>query len=210
MKKELINDDNTFVNIITERILKEKPIPKLKGKNKANFEKEFNRFKQILDLVNQPSKEEIFKKIILWFIEWSKNNITNLNNKPITKIYYVFKDGKCLSDYKNYEKALNHAKQINGTVAFDITDNNTENIETQMKKYYPVFSIDICFDSYASNEILVGAESKKDLINHLNDFIKLKKHVKQIIKDNEWRIKEIPNLFTNKIYSILDSYAYFE
>lgn len=34
---------------------------------------------------------------------------------------------------------------------------------------YKVFSIDDCFDQYASSEVLVGANSVKDLLNHFKD-----------------------------------------
>lgn len=68
-----------FVNIVTERMLKEGPIPILKGKQKAEFEKEFNRFKQITGMINFPAHMEVYKKIILWFIAWGADNLPNLN-----------------------------------------------------------------------------------------------------------------------------------
>lgn len=71
-----------FVNIVTERMLKEGPIPTLKGKQKAEFEKEFNRFKQITGMINFPAYMEIYKKIILWFMAWGADNLPNLG-KPI-------------------------------------------------------------------------------------------------------------------------------
>jgi hypothetical protein len=43
-KESLNESQQEFVNIVTERMLKEGPIPTLKGKQKAEFEKEFNRF----------------------------------------------------------------------------------------------------------------------------------------------------------------------
>lgn len=78
-KESLNESQQEFVNIVTERMLKEGPIPTLKGKQKAEFEKEFNRFKQIAGMVNWPAYEEIYKKIILWFMAWSTDNLPNLN-----------------------------------------------------------------------------------------------------------------------------------
>lgn len=77
-KESLNESQQEFVNIVTERMLKEGPIPTLKGKQKAEFEKEFNRFKQIAGMVNWPSYEEIYKKIILWFMAWGAYNLPNL------------------------------------------------------------------------------------------------------------------------------------
>lgn len=78
-KESLNESQQEFVNIVTERMLKEGPIPTLKGKQKAEFEKEFNRFKQIAGMVNWPAYEEIYKKIILWFMTWGADNLQNLN-----------------------------------------------------------------------------------------------------------------------------------
>lgn len=78
-KESLNESQQEFVNIVTERMLKEGPIPTLKGKQKAEFEKEFNRFKQIAGMVNWPAYEEIYKKIILWFMAWGADNLPNLN-----------------------------------------------------------------------------------------------------------------------------------
>lgn len=81
--KEFLNESQQeFVNMVTERMLKEGPIPTLKGKQKAEFEKEFNRFKQIAGMVNWPAYEEIYKKIILWFMAWGADNLPNLG-KPV-------------------------------------------------------------------------------------------------------------------------------
>ena len=58
-KESLNESQREFVNIVTERMLKEGPIPTLKGKQKAEFEKEFNRFKQITGMINFPAHMEI-------------------------------------------------------------------------------------------------------------------------------------------------------
>lgn len=78
-KESLNKSQQEFVNIVTERMLKEGPIPTLKGKQKAEFEKEFNRFKQITGMINFPAHMEIYKKIILWFMAWGADNLPNLN-----------------------------------------------------------------------------------------------------------------------------------
>ena len=37
------------------------------------------------------------------------------------------------------------------------------------RELYNIYSIDVCFESYAMDEVLVGAKSKKDLIAHIKD-----------------------------------------
>ncbi len=81
-EEPLNESEQELVDIVTERMLKEGPIPTLKGNQKADFEKEFNRFKQIAGMINWPAREEIYKKIILWFMGWSADNLPNLG-KPI-------------------------------------------------------------------------------------------------------------------------------
>lgn len=81
-EESLTDSQQELVNVVTERMLKEGPIPTLKGKQKADFEKEFNRFKQIAGMINWPAYTEIYKKIILWFMAWGSDNLPNLG-KPI-------------------------------------------------------------------------------------------------------------------------------
>lgn len=38
-----------------------------------------------------------------------------------------------------------------------------------MKKYYKVFEIDKCFQTYASDTIMVGGESVRDILEHFKD-----------------------------------------
>lgn len=78
-KESLNESQQEFVNIVTERMLKEGPIPTLKGKQKAEFEKEFNRFKQITGMINFPAHMEVYKRVILWFMAWGADNLPNLN-----------------------------------------------------------------------------------------------------------------------------------
>ena len=78
-KESLNESQQEVVNIVTERMLKEGPIPTLKGKQKAEFEKEFNRFKQITGMINFPAHMEVYKRVILWFMAWGADNLPNLN-----------------------------------------------------------------------------------------------------------------------------------
>lgn len=79
-----------------------------------------------------------------------------------------------------------------------------------MEKMYQVYSVDTYFDSYGITYELVGAESKEDLIAHLGDFIQYKKDRKRIESESEWRIKEIPHMFTDVPYEVIDSFGYYE
>ena len=75
---------------------------------------------------------------------------------------------------------------------------------------FPVFSVDKCFDSYAIDQVLVGAENVDDLLNNLKPIVGTKKIVNKISKEREWRIIKIANLYTDKPYEILDECAYWE
>ena len=83
------------------------------------------------------------------------------------------------------------------------------------KKFYPVFSVDICFTGYAMHYVLIGAESVEDLIAHIHD----------ILTDNDLdygtvsvdelacetsRFEEVKNMYTDKPYIVLDRYSYYE
>lgn len=86
--KEFLNEsEQVFVDLVTERMLREGPIPTLNGEQKIAFEKEFNRFKQITGMINWPGYIEVYKKVILWFMAWGADKLPNLG-KPIdpTKI----------------------------------------------------------------------------------------------------------------------------
>lgn len=81
---------------------------------------------------------------------------------------------------------------------------------------YPVFIVDVCFDPYGTDEKLIGAESREDLLSKLDkvnilneyeeDLPKIIKH----LKEDEWRIKEHKHLFTDKPYVLLETFAYYE
>ena len=79
-----------------------------------------------------------------------------------------------------------------------------------MEKMYQVYSVDTCFTEYAMEYQLIGAESVDDLIAHLGDFIQYKKDRKRIENEREWRIREIPHLYTDVPYKGLDSFGYYE
>jgi len=81
---------------------------------------------------------------------------------------------------------------------------------------YKVFEVNDCFEDWAMSDFLIGAESREDLISHLPEIMIERdgkrsgtKAAKRIIKD-EYRIKEIENLFTDKPYTSLTSYGYIE
>ena len=78
------------------------------------------------------------------------------------------------------------------------------------KKVFPVFSVDVCFDSWAMDQVLVGAESEEDLFKNLKPIVRYKKDRIKISKERDWRITKVPNLYTDKPYTVLDRYAYFE
>ena len=79
-----------------------------------------------------------------------------------------------------------------------------------MKKYYKVYSVDFNFEDYAMDYRLIGAENEDDLISHLGEFVDSKKRLEKIVKEKEWRIEEVKNLYTDVPYEILDSYGYME
>lgn len=91
----------------------------------------------------------------------------------------------------------------------------------QEKKYYQVFSVDVCFDAWSMNYIMVGGESVDDVASHLKEVYSLiDKHgkrryydqnkVKRVVKEKATRIKPIQDVFTTTPYKILDQYAYYE
>jgi len=83
------------------------------------------------------------------------------------------------------------------------------------KKVYPVFRIDICFTGYAIHYILVGAASVEDLIDHIHEFLSDNDidfgcgSVDELVSETS-RFEEVKNMYTDKPYTIIDSYAYFE
>ena len=83
------------------------------------------------------------------------------------------------------------------------------------KEFYQVFGVDLCASSYAMEEALIGAKDKDDLISKLPEILKKRGHtesVKRIIKQNsgDYYPRLIENVYTDKPYEVLDTYAYYE
>lgn len=79
-----------------------------------------------------------------------------------------------------------------------------------MEKLYQVYSVDFCFEDYAIDYRLIGAEDVDDVIAHLRPFVTYKKELKKIEEEKEWRIRKVEHLYTDTPYKILDSYGYIE
>ena len=86
------------------------------------------------------------------------------------------------------------------------------------KKVFPVFCVDICFQSYAMDLILVGAESEDDLIKNLRHILSecyldndldSDRFIEEII-ESDYRIQKKANLYTDKPYEILDRVVFIE
>jgi len=81
---------------------------------------------------------------------------------------------------------------------------------------YKVFELDVFFSSYGMEYVLVGAIDEEDLKKHITkEFMSLvgggtsrKKFIKRL--EEEKRIHEIPNVFTDTPYVILARYCYWE
>ena len=83
------------------------------------------------------------------------------------------------------------------------------------KKFYPVFSVDICFTGYAMHYVLIGAESVEDLIAHIHDILTDNDlaygtgSIDELVSETS-RFEEVKNMYTNKPYVVLDRYSYYE
>ena len=74
------------------------------------------------------------------------------------------------------------------------------------KKYYPLFSVDVCTMSYAMDYRLVGAESPEDLLAHWDEvFGNTPVEIKSLD-----RITPIPDAYTTTPYKVIDGYGYCE
>lgn len=85
------------------------------------------------------------------------------------------------------------------------------------KQYYPVYTIDICFESYATDYIWVGAEDTQHLLEWLfskESGYKFNKAQKKEIKDSlkgEWsRARKLKHVWTDTPYKVLESFGYYE
>lgn len=82
-----------------------------------------------------------------------------------------------------------------------------------LNKMYPVFRVDICFTSYAMHYVLVGAESKEDLLVHKHDIFTdtdLDYGTGSVDEITDVRVEEVKGLYTDNPYTQLDHYSYYE
>ena len=82
---------------------------------------------------------------------------------------------------------------------------------------YKVFEIDIYFSTYGMETVLVGAIDEEDLKKHITQeslkaYDAPKTSRKQFIAqlEEEERIKEVPHLFTDEPYKVIERYFYAE
>ncbi len=84
------------------------------------------------------------------------------------------------------------------------------------KKLYPVFRVDVCFEPYAMEYKLIGAKDAKDLRQQikaiLSDYGFDKEELSILETENRDanRIVKMENIYTDKPYKILKSFAYYE
>lgn len=80
-----------------------------------------------------------------------------------------------------------------------------------MKK---VWEVDVCFQSWASDVCLIGADSPEEIIENLNVIFGekyfMKQEINELKKFSSDRIKEIPGLFTDTPLKILNRWSYYE
>lgn len=76
------------------------------------------------------------------------------------------------------------------------------------KELYPVFAVDICTSFYAMEDILVGAEDKEDLREHLADL--LEEDAEYILSGFDWRVSEQEGIYTDRPYEVLGTFNYYE
>ena len=76
---------------------------------------------------------------------------------------------------------------------------------------YPVYELDTYFSDWGMHNVLVGAESKEDLRNHITyEVLGLTKSQFNKLWRESWRVKKIDGLYTDKPYVVLSSYWYSE
>lgn len=84
-------------------------------------------------------------------------------------------------------------------------------------KYYQLFSVNACFDEWAMQEVLIGAESADDLAENLKNVVTSngttyfdKPAARRIAREKDTRIFAIDHAYTTKPYTVLSSFAYYE
>ena len=92
-----------------------------------------------------------------------------------------------------------------------------QNSKKAMTKAYKVFELDVFFSSYGMEYALVGAVDEDDLKKHItkefmNTLFGERMSKREFIKrlEEEKRIREIHNVFTDTPYVILARYCYWE
>ena len=76
---------------------------------------------------------------------------------------------------------------------------------------YPVYELDVYFSDWGIHNVLVGAENKEDLRNHITcKQLGLTKSQFNKLWRESWRVKKINGLFTDTPYAVLSSYYYSE
>lgn len=83
---------------------------------------------------------------------------------------------------------------------------------------YQVFAVDVCFAPYATNVILVGAESIEDLkdkidlvdINEWYEYSPREDLIKELKNDLEERCKPVEGVYTERPYQQLFAHSYYE
>lgn len=83
------------------------------------------------------------------------------------------------------------------------------------KKYYPLFSVDVCTMTYAMDYRIVGAESPEDLLAHWeelfgNDTLIDYEHDTPVEIKSLDRITPISDAYTTTPYKVIDGYSYYE
>lgn len=79
-------------------------------------------------------------------------------------------------------------------------------------KYYPIFRVNIAFESYSIDYIFIGAESKEELISRFDwqSVLETNGQARKFKEDADWRIEVVPHMFTDFPYQVLDHIAYYE
>lgn len=80
------------------------------------------------------------------------------------------------------------------------------------KKNYKIFVVDMCTASYAMDDVLIGAENKEDLLQHLPEILDEDNEDKEIIlaqNNGDYYPHEL-NAWTDTPYVILERFSYYE
>ena len=86
---------------------------------------------------------------------------------------------------------------------------------TTDKELYPIFEVDVCIQSYATDYALIGAADLEDLFQHLMPILKELnipyQERRNLMKDyRTWNPKQIEGAYTDRPYEILSRFSYYE